>query len=57
MGSQESLPLIMGGDFNILRYPSEKNKASYNARWPFLFNAVIDGLNLRELEMTGRKYT
>jgi hypothetical protein len=57
MGSQENLPLIMGGDFNILRHPSEKNKANYNARWPFLFNAVIDGLNLIELEMMGHKYT
>ena len=26
-------------------------------RWSFLFNAVIDGLDLRELEMSGRKYT
>jgi hypothetical protein len=51
------LPLILGGDFNILRHPSEKNNLNYNARCPFLFNAVIDGLNLRELEMTGRKFT
>jgi hypothetical protein len=57
MGSQEFFSLIMGGDFNILRHPSEKNKANYNARWPFLFNAVIDGLNLIELEMMGHKYT
>ena len=26
-------------------------------RWSFLFNAVIDGLDPRELEMSGRKYT
>jgi hypothetical protein len=35
MGSQENLPLIMGGDFNILRHPFEKSKTNYNARWPF----------------------
>jgi hypothetical protein len=57
MCSHEDLPLIMGSDFNILRHPSEKNNLNYNARWPFLFNAIIDGLNLRELEMTGRKFT
>jgi hypothetical protein len=57
MGSNENLPLIMGSDFNILRHPSEKNNAKYNARWPLLFNAVIDGLDLRELEMAGWKYT
>jgi hypothetical protein len=57
MCSREALPTIGGGDFNILRSPNEKNNTNYSDRWPFLFNAVIDGLNLRELEMSGRKYT
>jgi hypothetical protein len=57
MGSQECLPILIGGDFNILRSPLEKNNNNYNGGWPFLFNAVIDGLNLRELKMSGRKYT
>jgi len=35
----------------------KKNNDKYDHRWPFLFNAIIDGLNLRELEMSGRKYT
>jgi hypothetical protein len=26
-------------------------------RWPFLFNAVIDGLNLKEIQLSRRKYT
>ena len=47
----------MGGDFNILRTPYDKNNDNFDSRWPFLFNAIIDGLNLRELEMSGRKYT
>jgi len=55
--SNETLPIIMGGDFNIIRSLSEKNNANYSDRWPFLFNAVIDSLNLRELELTGRKFT
>jgi hypothetical protein len=57
MCSQENLPLMIGGDYNILRHPSEKNNPNYNARWPFLFNVVINGLNLRELEMSNRKFT
>jgi hypothetical protein len=57
MCSHENLPLVMGGDYNILQHPSEKNNPNYNARWSFLFNAVIDGLNLRELEMSRRKFT
>ena len=55
--SKETLPLIIGGDFNIIRRPDEKNNDNYNDRWPFMFNAVIDSLNLREIEMTGRKFT
>jgi hypothetical protein len=43
--------------FNILRNPSEKNNDNFNHRWPFLFNTVIDGLNLKALEMSGRKFT
>jgi hypothetical protein len=35
----------------------KKNKDNFDQRWPFLFNCVIDGLNLRELEMSGRRYT
>jgi hypothetical protein len=57
MCSREALPILIGGDFNILRRPDEKNKPNYNDRWPFLFNEVIDDLNLRELEMMGRNYT
>jgi hypothetical protein len=42
---------------NILRSTKEKNKGNFNERWSFLFNVVIDELNLRELEMSGRKFT
>ena len=52
-----SLPLLVGGDFNIIRNPSEKNNDNYDDRWSFLFSAIIDGLNLREIEMSGRKFT
>jgi hypothetical protein len=55
--SHERLPVLVGGDFNILRHAHEKNKDNFDQRWPFLFNCVIDGLNLRELEMSGRRYT
>jgi endonuclease/exonuclease/phosphatase family metal-dependent hydrolase len=55
--SQEQLPILIDGDFNMLWSPSEKNNDNYDQRWPFVFNSVIDGLNLRELEMSGRRYT
>jgi hypothetical protein len=52
-----SFTILIGDSFNILRRPDEKNKSNYNDRWPFLFNVVIDNLNPRELEMTGKNYT
>jgi hypothetical protein len=57
MCSREALQILIGGDFNIPRRLDEKNKSNYNDRWPLLFNVVIDGLNLRELEMTDMNYT
>jgi hypothetical protein len=47
----------VGGDFNIIRNQSEKNNNRYNNRWPSLFNAVINSLDLRELELSGRQFT
>jgi hypothetical protein len=53
----EKLPLCIGGDFNIMRSSREKNNDNFDERWPFLFNAVIDSLDLQEIEMSGRKFT
>jgi hypothetical protein len=53
----ETLPMLVGGDFNIIRRQEEKNNDNFNARWPFLFNAIIETLDLREIIMSGRQYT
>ena len=53
----EPLPMLVGGDFNILRKPEYKNNNSYNPRWPIMFNAIIQSLELKEIELTGRQYT
>jgi hypothetical protein len=55
--SRETLPIVIGGDFNILRGPKDKNKDNFQSRRPFMFNAVIDSLNLKEIEMSGRQFT
>jgi len=54
---QNTLPTLIGGDFNIMRHNKEKNKDNFNPRWPFLFNDVIDSFDLREIELTGRQFT
>jgi hypothetical protein len=48
---------MVGGDFNIIRRRKEKNNNRYDDRWPFLFNVVINNLNLREIEPSERQYT
>lgn len=50
-------PLVVGGDFNILRKESEKNKIGGYTKWSFIFNSIIDQANLREVQMSGRQFT
>jgi hypothetical protein len=56
--SKENLPLCVGGDFNIIiRKAAEKNNDRFEGRWHFLFNVIIDRLDLWEIEMSGWKFT
>ena len=57
MCENEPLPLLAGGDFNIIRRPSEKNNDNFKPWWSFMFNAIIEGIGLKEIEMSGRQYT
>ena len=45
MSSHETLPIIIGGDFNLLHRPTEKNNDNFDNIWPFLFNTIIDGFS------------
>ena len=57
MCENEPLPLMAGGDFNIIRKPNEKNNSNFNPRWPFIFNDIIQGIGLKEIELSGRQFT
>jgi hypothetical protein len=48
---------MIGGDFNIMRSSGDMNNDRFHSWWPFLFSAIIDGLNSREQELLDRKYT
>jgi hypothetical protein len=41
-------PIIIGGDFNFLRFPHEKSKDIFDNHWSFLFIAIIDSLDLKK---------
>jgi hypothetical protein len=34
----QSIPLLVGGDFNLLRFSSEKNKRMRGKKWTDMFN-------------------
>ena len=55
--SKELLPYLIGGDFNIMRRPEDKSSGVFDFKWPNLFNAVIESLDLKEIVMSGRQYT
>ena len=47
---------LIGGDFNIIRKTSEKNKPGTPGHWSFLFNAILEQAGVK-LEMNGRNFT
>ena len=53
----EQLPILVGGDFNIIRRRDEKNNDNFDGRWSFMFNTIIESLDLREIELSGRQFT
>ena len=53
----ERLPILVAGDFNIIRRQEEKNNDNFDGRWSFMFNMIIESLDLREIDLTGRQFT
>jgi hypothetical protein len=58
MCDSETLPMLLAGDFKILRRISEdKSNDNFQPRWPFIFNSIIENLNLKEIILSGRQFT
>jgi hypothetical protein len=55
--SKVKLPYVVGGDFNILRFSSEKNRRFQFNRFSDIFNTIINTHGLRELANAGGGYT
>jgi hypothetical protein len=55
--AQNDLPLILGGDFIILRSSDEKNKEFKANRFTYMFNWIINSYELGEIPLNGGKYT
>lgn len=50
-------PILIGGDFNIIRYIKERNKAIRLSKYSDMFNSLIHFHELRELVMSGGLFT
>ena len=51
------LPLLIGVDFNLLRYPSDKSSANFSWVLAAAFNAFIRDTAIREIPRVGGRYT
>ena len=51
------LPVVVGGDFNLLSSPDDKKNDRLNLPRMQMFNDCIADLGLRELERTGARFT
>jgi hypothetical protein len=49
--------VLIGGDFNIIRFSYERNRKCGVQRFSDLFNTLINFHELREIEMSGETYT
>ena len=55
--STNTYSMILGGDFNILRFSSDKNTSFPGNKFTDLFNWVINAHELRDLPLNGGSYT
>ena len=55
--SKNKLPFIVGGDFNIIRFTSDKNKPSSLSKHSHLFNNIISIYELIDIHMVGGRFT
>jgi hypothetical protein len=50
-------PWLVVGDFNLIRYPHEKNNSNFDRSLATTFNSMIHELAWGELPLTDRLYT
>ena len=55
--SKNNQPYLVGGDFNIIRFASDKNKPSGVHKHTDLFNNIISTYDLIDIHLVGGRYT
>lgn len=51
------VPILIGGDFNIVRRVEEKSTGNVNTHWMNAFNTFVANSEVRELHRSGGQYT
>lgn len=51
------LPIMLGGDFNLVRKAEEKSSGNADPHLMEAFNDMINVTSLRELHRSGSRYT
>lgn len=55
--AMEPLPIILGGDFNLIRSNKDRNQGQGDPKLMEMFNNFIGSFHLREIFVNGVKYT
>lgn len=50
-------PVVVGGDFNQIRYSPEKSNDNIHYSWMNMFNSFIEDCALREMVRSGSRFT
>lgn len=50
-------PIQIGGDFNLVRYQTDKSNGNVDQKWCDKFNAWVEIWNLLEIRLSHRRYT
>lgn len=51
------IPILLGGDFNLIRRMEEKSSGNVNAHMMEAFNEMISVTELKEIQRSGSRYT
>lgn len=55
--NDSQMPILVGGDFNLIRRVEEKSTGNVNTQWMCAFNDFVANTELRELHRSGGQYT
>jgi len=55
--ANEALPVLLGGDFNLIRSNNDRNQGMGDQKLMELFNGFIGDFHLREIHSSGPRFT